>query len=431
MFIDKIQIYVKAGNGGNGSVSFRREKYVAKGGPDGGDGGRGGNVIFRIDDGANTLLAFRYKRKFIAEAGADGGGGKVHGKNGTDLIVMVPKGTIIKNADSGKIIRDMSDGEDFIVCRGGRGGWGNKHFATPTRQVPRFAKNGIPGEEKNLLLELKMIADVGLAGLPSAGKSSLLASVSAARPKIADYHFTTLEPSLGVVNTGEERGFVMADIPGLIEGASEGAGLGHDFLRHIERCRLLVQVVDASGIEGRDPCDDFNTIFEELENFSETIASLPRIVAANKCDLLENGDSEELRRLETLAEAAGYPVVRISTATRQGLDTLLHMIESELAKLPPVKVFESEITAEDEERERFENAVPEDTEITRGDDGAFVCSGKWLEKLCGRIYFDDRESLMYFQKSLNDAGIIDKLRAAGCSEGCTVRMFDIEFDFVD
>lgn len=431
MFIDKIQIYVKAGNGGNGSVSFRREKYVAKGGPDGGDGGNGGNVIFRIDEGANTLLAFRYKRKFLAEAGADGSGGKMHGKNGGDLIVMVPRGTIIRNADSGKIIHDMSDGEDFVVCKGGRGGWGNKHFATPTRQIPRFAKNGIPGEEKNLLLELKMIADVGLAGLPSAGKSSLLASVSAARPKVADYHFTTLEPSLGVVNTGEERGFVMADIPGLIEGASEGAGLGHDFLRHIERCRLLVQVVDASGIEGREPADDFNTISEELENFSDTLASLPRIVAANKCDLLPDGDSEELRRLETLASAAGYPVVRISTATRQGLDQLLHMIEAELAKLPPVKVYESEITEEDEERERFENAVPEDTQITRADDGAFVCSGKWLEKLCGRIYFDDRESLMYFQKSLNDAGIIDKLRAAGCGEGCTVRMFDIEFDFVD
>ena len=431
MFIDKIQIYVKAGNGGNGSVSFRREKYVAKGGPDGGDGGNGGSVIFRVDEGANTLLAFRYKRKFIAEAGGNGVGGKMHGKNGSDLIVSVPHGTIIRNADSGKIIHDMSDGEDFVVCKGGRGGWGNKHFATPTRQVPRFAKNGIPGEEKNLLLELKMIADVGLAGLPSAGKSSLLASVSAARPKFADYHFTTLEPSLGVVNTGEERGFVMADIPGLIEGASEGAGLGHDFLRHIERCRLLVQVVDASGIEGRDPCDDFNTISDELENFSDTLAALPRIVAANKCDLLPGGDSEELRRLEAMADAAGYPVVRISTATRQGLDTLLHMIEAELAKLPPIKIFESEITPEDEERERFENAVPEDTEIKRDDDGAFVCSGKWLEKLCGRIYFDDRESLMYFQKSLNDAGIIDKLREAGCSEGCTVRMFDIEFDFVD
>ena len=430
MFIDKIQISVKAGAGGNGSVSFRREKYVAKGGPDGGDGGRGGNVVFRIDEGANTLLYFRYKRKFAAESGGDGMGGKMHGKNGTDLYIPVPRGTIVRDAASGKIIKDMSDGEDFVICRGGRGGWGNKHFATSTRQIPRFAKNGIPGEEKELLLELKMIADVGLVGLPSAGKSSLLASVSAARPKIADYHFTTLEPNLGVVNTGEERGFVMADIPGLIEGAGEGAGLGHDFLRHIERCRLLVQVVDASGIEGRDPCDDLNTISGELESFSPELAARPRIVAANKCDLIDS-DSEQLRRLEALADAAGYPVVRISTATRSGLDTLLHMIERELSKLPPVTVYEAELTPEDEERERYENAVPEDTVIKRADDGAYECSGKWLEKLCGRIYFDDRESLMYFQKSLNDSGIIEKLREAGCTEGCTVRMFGIEFDFVD
>lgn len=430
MFIDKIQISVKAGAGGNGSVSFRREKYVAKGGPDGGDGGRGGNVVFRIDEGANTLLYFRYKRKFAAESGGDGMGGKMHGKNGSDLYIPVPRGTIVRDAASGKIIKDMSDGEDFVICRGGRGGWGNKHFATPTRQIPRFAKNGIPGEEKELLLELKMIADVGLVGLPSAGKSSLLASVSAARPKIADYHFTTLEPNLGVVNTGEERGFVMADIPGLIEGAGEGAGLGHDFLRHIERCRLLVQVVDASGIEGRDPCDDLNTISGELESFSPELAARPRIVAANKCDLIDS-DSEQLRRLEALADAAGYPVVRISTATRRGLDTLLHMIERELSKLPPVTVYEAELTPEDAERERYENAVPEDTVIKRADDGAYECSGKWLEKLCGRIYFDDRESLMYFQKSLNDSGIIEKLREAGCTEGCTVRMFGIEFDFVD
>ncbi len=431
MFIDKIEIHVKAGSGGNGSVSFRREKYVAKGGPDGGDGGRGGNVVLRIDEGANTLLYFRYKRKFAAQPGGDGMGGKMHGKNGADIIIPVPRGTIVRNAENGKIIKDMSDGEDFIICRGGRGGWGNKHFATPTRQIPRFAKNGIPGEEKDVLLELKMIADVGLVGLPSAGKSSLLACVSAARPKIADYHFTTLEPSLGVVNTAADRGFVMADIPGLIEGASEGAGLGHDFLRHIERCRLLVQVVDASGIEGRDPCDDLNTISAELESFSPELAARPRIVAANKCDMLEGGDSEAVERLEKLAAAAGYPTVRISTATRMGIDTLLGMIEGELAKLPPVTVYESEITPEDEERERFENAVPEDTVIKRADDGAFECSGKWLEKLCGRIYFDDRESLMYFQKSLNDAGIIEKLREAGCTEGCTVRMFDIEFDFVD
>ena len=428
MFIDKIEIYVKAGNGGNGCVSFRREKYVSHGGPDGGDGGNGGNVVFKIDEGSNTLLAFRYKRKFLAEAGQNGMGGKCHGKNGADIEILVPRGTLIRDAESGKVIKDMSDDEPFIVCRGGRGGWGNKHFATPTRQAPRFAKDGTKGEERRLMLELKMIADVGLVGLPSAGKSSLLGAVSAARPKVADYHFTTLEPSLGVVNTGEERGFVMADIPGLIEGAAEGAGLGHAFLRHIERCRLLVQVVDVSGYEGRPAADDFNTISEELENFSEELASRPRIIAANKCDLLPDGtDTEEIRSLKVLAEAMGYPVIFISTATRQGIKELINEIERQLEKLPPILVYEPEIVVEEE----IEDDLPEHTVIRRADDGAYVCEGKWLEKLCGRVYFDDRESLMYFQRSLQTNGIVDKLREAGCGEGDTVRMFDIEFDFVE
>jgi len=429
VFIDKIQIHTKAGAGGNGAVSFRREKYVAKGGPDGGDGGNGGNIVFTIDEGSNTLLAFRYKRKFIAENGENGSGAKRHGKNGADVIIKVPRGTIIRNAENGKIIKDMSDGEDFVVCRGGRGGWGNKHFATPTRQIPRFAKNGLPGDEKDLVLELKMIADVGLVGLPSAGKSSLLAAVSAARPKIAEYHFTTLEPSLGVVNTGDDRGFVMADIPGLIEGAAEGAGLGHDFLRHIERCRLLLQVVDISGIEGRLPTEDFDTIAGELEEFSEELASRPRIIAANKCDLIAE-DDENLESLKTLASALGYEVYPISTATRRGIPELIRAIEKALSTLPPITVYESEISEADED-DKFENAVPEDTEIVRDDSGAYVCTGKWLEKLCGRINFDDRESLMYFQRSLNEGKIIDMLRAKGCTEGDTVKMFNIEFDFVD
>ena len=426
MFIDKIQIYAKAGNGGNGAVSFRREKYVAKGGPDGGDGGNGGNIIFTVDEGTNTLLAFRYKRKFIAEPGGNGEGAKRHGKNGADVVIKVPRGTIIRNAQSGKIIKDMSDDEPFVVCRGGRGGWGNKHFAT--RQIPRFAKNGLPGDEKELLLELKMIADVGLVGLPSAGKSSLLAAVSAARPKVAEYHFTTLEPSLGVVNTGEDRGFVMADIPGLIKGAAEGAGLGHDFLRHIERCRLLLQVVDVSGIEGRLPTEDFDTISAELEEFSGELAGRPRIIAANKCDLISE-DDENLKALQVLAEALGYKVFPISTATRQGIPALLSEIEKMLRDLPPITVYESEITEADEES--FEDTLPEDTKIERADNGSYVCSGRWLEKLCGRINFDDRESLMYFQRSLNEAGIIEMLRKAGCGEGDTVKMFDIEFDFYD
>ncbi|MBE6588206.1 MAG: GTPase ObgE [Ruminococcaceae bacterium] len=428
MFIDKIQIFVKAGTGGHGAVSFRREKYVAKGGPDGGDGGNGGNIIFKIDEGTNTLLSFRYKRKFIAENGGNGEGAKRHGKNGEDIIIKVPRGTIIRNAENGKIIKDMSDDEPFVVAKGGRGGWGNKHFATPTRQIPRFAKNGLPGEEKEIVLELKMIADVGLVGLPSAGKSSLLAAVSAARPKVAEYHFTTLEPSLGVVNTGGDRGFVMADIPGLIEGAAEGAGLGHDFLRHIERCRLLLQVVDISGIEGRAATEDFDTISQELEVFSEELANRPRIIAANKCDTVLE-DDENLASLKVLADALGYKVFPISTITGEGLPELLREIESQLRELPPITVYESEITEADEET--FEDAVPEDTEIRRASDATYVCTGKWLEKLCGRINFDDRESLMYFQKSLNDNGIIDMLRSAGCSEGDTVKMFDIEFDFVD
>ena len=429
MFIDKIDIFVKAGNGGNGAVSFRREKYVSHGGPDGGDGGNGGNIIFKIDEGANTLLAFRYKRKFIAEPGQNGMGAKCHGKNGADVVILVPRGTLIRDAESGRVLHDMSDDEPFMVCKGGRGGWGNKHFATATRQVPRFAKDGTRGEERKLILELKMIADVGLVGLPSAGKSSLLATVSAARPKVAEYHFTTLEPSLGVVNTGDERGFVMADIPGLIEGAAEGAGLGHAFLRHIERCRLLVQVVDVSGYEGRPAVDDFNTISEELENFSEELASRPRIIAANKCDLLPDGtDTEEIRSLKILAEAMGYPVIFISTATRQGIKELVTEIERQLEKLPPILVYEPEMEVEAEETE---DITPESTIIKRADDGAYVCSGKWLEKLCGRVYFDDRESLMYFQRSLQTNGIIDMLRNAGCGEGDTVRMFDIEFDFVD
>ncbi len=428
MFIDKIKIYVKAGNGGNGCVSFRREKYVAKGGPDGGDGGNGGNVVFRIDEGSNTLLAFRYKRKFIAENGGPGEGGKCHGKNGADIIVKVPAGTLIRDAESGRIIKDMSDCEEYILCKGGKGGFGNKHFATPTRQVPNFAKNGIPGEEKEIILELKMIADVGLVGLPSAGKSSLLASVSEARPKIADYHFTTLEPNLGVVRTGEEGGFVMADIPGLIEGASDGAGLGHAFLRHVDRCRLLIHVVDIAGTEGRDPLDDFLTIDEELKKFSEELYSRPRIIAANKMDMLLDEESEEIKKFLAVMEERGYPVVFISAATMQNTKKLIKLTEEKLSKLPPVTIYEAE---EAPIEENFEDASPEATVITRDSTGAYVVEGKWLELLCGRINFSDRESLMYFETQLVKNGIIDMLREKGCEEGDTVKMFEFEFDFVD
>ena len=438
MFIDKIKIYTKAGNGGNGVVSFRREKYIAKGGPDGGDGGNGGNVVFRIDEGSNTLLAFRYKRKFVAQNGGDGGGAKFHGANGEDIIVLVPRGTLIRDAESGKIIHDMSDDEDFILCCGGRGGWGNKHFATPTRQIPRFAKAGLPGDEREVVLELKMIADVGLAGLPSAGKSSLLAALSAARPKIADYHFTTLEPNLGVVSTGGESGFVMADIPGLIEGASEGAGLGHQFLRHIERCRMLVQVVDISGQEGRTPIEDFDTISSELEKFSHELASRPRIIAANKADLLVNAEdefamipelSEECAALEAHCAKFGYEVVYISAGMKMGLKPLVDRIANMLRDLPPILTYESEITPEEELASIGHS--PEDVEITREDDASYRLEGAWVSALVGRVNFTDRESMMYFQRSLTKFGLIDRLREAGCSEGDIVKIEDVEFEFVN
>ncbi len=435
MFIDKIRIYLKAGNGGNGAVSFRREKYVAKGGPDGGDGGQGGDIVFTVDEGANTLLAFRYKRKFIAENGGDGEGSKFHGKDGGDVVVKVPRGTLIKDAESGLVIHDMSDGDDFTVCRGGRGGWGNKHFATPTRQIPRFAKSGMPGEEKDVVLELKMIADVGLVGLPSAGKSSLLAAVSAARPKVAEYHFTTLEPSLGVVSTGGESGFVMADIPGLIEGASEGAGLGHDFLRHIERCRMIVQVVDVAGTEGRYPVEDLETISEELEKFSPDIASRPRLIAANKADLLASGADEfslipevyeGAKELEEAAAARGWEVVYISAAKKENTRELVARIARMLEDLPPVLTYEAEVV-EDPEKS---TASPDDVTVTKDGD-VFTVEGEWARLLVDRVNFEDRESLMYFETSLNKAGVIDKLREAGCAEGDTVSMYGIEFDFVE
>ena len=429
MFVDKVRITVIGGRGGDGAVAFHREKYVASGGPDGGDGGHGGSVVLRVSDHMTTLLDFRYKRKYTAQAGVNGLGRKMAGKRGEPLVIQVPRGTLIRDAESGKILHDMSDGEDFVLCRGGRGGWGNKHYATPTRQIPRFAKAGLPGDERNVLLELKMIADVGLAGLPSAGKSSLLAAVSAARPKIAEYHFTTLEPNLGVVSVGEGKGFVMADIPGLIEGASDGAGLGHDFLRHIERCRLIVQVIDISGVEGRDPVDDFHTISEELEKFSQALADKPRILVANKCDLLLEGeDSEEAKRLKTVADALGYPLYFISAATKMNLKVLIDAITQALTELPPVITFEAEAPLEEPETEEV---TPEAVTVHRDDSGAFVCEGKWLQKLVERTNLDDRESLMYFQRMIQSCGIIDKLREAGCDEGHTVKMFGIEFDFVN
>lgn len=425
MFIDKVKIYVKAGNGGNGCVSFRREKYVAKGGPDGGDGGHGGNIIFRIERGDNTLLSFRYKRKFVAEPGGDGAGAKFHGKNGEDVIIKVPNGTIIRDDKSGKILKDMSDCEDWICAKGGRGGWGNKHFATSTRQIPMFAKSGTKGEEWELSLELKMLADVGLVGLPSAGKSSILAAVSDARPKIADYHFTTLSPNLGVVRISEGAGFVMADIPGLIEGASDGAGLGHAFLRHIERCRLLLQVVDISCIEGRDPVDDIKTIDEELSKFSPELSVRPRIIVANKVDSLDR-DTVDVEKFENYVKECGWELIYVSAYTGENTDELVSMVAKKLEELPPLTIYESDYEPED----KFISGDDHEVTITKDSKGRYIVEGEWLFNLVGQVNFEDRESLMFFQRVLLKSGTIDKLREAGCKDGDTVSMYDFEFDFV-
>ncbi|MBO7304715.1 MAG: GTPase ObgE [Clostridia bacterium] len=426
MFIDNITIYVKAGNGGNGAVSFHREKYVSAGGPDGGDGGRGGNVIFKVDSGANTLLAFRYKRKFVAEPGGDGKAGKMHGKNGADVIVTVPKGTLIKDPESGKIIFDMASADEYVLCKGGRGGWGNRHFATPTRQIPRFAKSGTKGEEREVLLELKMLAEVGLIGFPNVGKSSILSRISAAKPKIANYHFTTLSPNLGVVSVREGRGFLAADIPGLIEGALEGAGLGHAFLRHIDRCRLLLHVVDISGQDGRSPSEDIDKIDSELLKYSPDLATRPQIIVANKTDSADMM-SEQVVAFKEKCKQLGRHLVYVSAVTGEGLDELVSVTSEILNELPPLTVYESEITPEDE---AARTAGGDKTTTVRREGRKYIVEGEWLFNFMGQINFSDYESLNFFQRVLSKNGVIDKLREAGIEEGDTVSIYDFEFDFV-
>ena len=423
MFIDKIQIYIKAGDGGNGAISFRREKYVAQGGPDGGDGGHGGNIVFRIDEGSNTLLAFRYKRKFIAGNGGNGKGAKFHGATADDLIILVPRGTLIKDATTGRIIKDMSDDNDFICCKGGRGGWGNKHFATPTRQVPNFAKNGTKGEEKEVILELKMLADVGIIGYPSVGKSSILARISAAKPKIADYHFTTLSPNLGVVSTGGESGFIAADIPGLIEGAADGAGLGHAFLRHIDRCRLLWHVVDISCFEGRDPIEDIIKINTELEKYSPALAMREQIIVANKIDALDE-ELVDIKAFEEYVHDNGWKLMYVSAATGEGLNDLIKYSADELRELPPMVIYEAEFEPED----AYVGGGKETT--IRRENGMFIVEGDWLFNLMGQINFSDYESLNYFQRILYRSGVFEELEKHGCVDGDTVSIYDFEFDFV-
>lgn len=424
MLIDHAKIYVKAGDGGNGAVSFHREKYVAKGGPDGGDGGHGGNIVFQADKGATTLLYFRDHRKFVAKNGGNGSGDKFHGATAEDVVITVPLGTILRDAVSGKIIKDLSDETPFICCRGGRGGFGNRHFATPTRQVPMFAKNGTKGEERELLLELKMLADVGLIGFPSVGKSSLLARISAARPKIAAYHFTTLAPNLGVVKTGEEQGFVAADIPGLIEGAADGAGLGHAFLRHVERCRLLLHVVDISAAEGRDPVEDIKAIDRELSRYSAALAARPQIIVANKCDALDE-TAVNIPAFEAFVKERGEELFYVSAVTGKGLSELVRRVAERLTDLPPMTVFESEVTETEETETESYGAL-----TVRRENDTFFVEGEWLENLMGRVNLDDYESLAYFQRSLVKSGVIRLLEEKGCTDGHTVNIYGFEFEFV-
>ena len=422
MFVDKVKISVKAGNGGNGAVAFHREKFVAQGGPDGGDGGTGGSIVLRVDDNMSTLMDFRYKRKYTAPNGMDGQGGRRRGKNGENLIIRVPRGTVVRDADTNEVIKDMSDSEDFVLCKGGRGGWGNKHFATPTRQVPRFAKGGLPGESHDVVFELKLLADVGLVGFPNVGKSTLLSVTSNARPKIANYHFTTLYPNLGVIYVEEGVSFVMADIPGIIEGAADGLGLGHDFLRHIDRCRLLVHIVDVSGSEDRDPVEDFEKINAELAQYSPELASRPMIVAANKLDLIPEG-SDNLERLRAHVTGLGYEFYEISAATHQGTQQLVRTVAGKLSQLPPVTIYEPEYV-----KPLAEAGDPDELQIQQYDD-LWVISGTWLERLLGDVNFGDYESRMYFDRQLRQCGLFDRLEAMGIQDGDIVSIYDLEFEY--
>lgn len=424
MFVDKVDITIKAGNGGNGAVSFHREKYVNAGGPDGGDGGKGSDIVFLADDSLSTLIDFRYKKKYVAPDGEPGGAKRCSGKSMEPTVIRVPRGTIIKDAHTGRILADISGDGPVVVARGGKGGRGNVHFATPTRQIPRFAKPGYPGEKFDVTLELKLLADVGLVGFPNVGKSTLISVVSAAKPKIANYHFTTLTPVLGVVKRGE-RSFVMADIPGLIEGASDGVGLGHAFLRHVERCRLIVHVVDVSGIEGRDPAEDLEKINTELKNFSAELAERPQIVAANKCDL---ATEEQIAAFEKFIADKGLTLYKISAATTQGTDALIDAVIERLDTLPPVKRYEAvpltleELAKMDEEKHSFT--------VEKADDGVYIVDAEWLAPILSTVNMEDYESLQYFQRVLRSSGIIDELERQGIQEDDIVAIYDFEFNYV-
>ncbi|MDO4719021.1 MAG: GTPase ObgE [Peptostreptococcaceae bacterium] len=426
MFIDHARLYVKAGNGGNGAVAFRREIYVPAGGPAGGDGGRGGNIIIEADSSLRTLMDFRYKKKYAASAGGDGKSSNMHGKNGEDLVLKVPVGTVVRDEESGLVIADMkTDKERVLIAKGGRGGKGNTHFKTAVRQAPSFAKAGKDGEEKTILLELRLLADVGLIGFPNVGKSTFLSVVSKARPKIANYHFTTLTPNLGVAQLRSGDSFVLADIPGLIEGASDGVGLGHEFLRHIERTKLLLHIIDISGSEGRDPYEDFVKINRELALYSEKLAKRPQIIAANKADILEDeGLYEDFCRK---VEQEGYSVFRMSAATHEGVEAILQELSARLRTLEEIELFDESEMYSDEQM-----AIRNSGEIEIYKDGEiYVVEGKRLEKLLYSVDFEDMESIRYFQNIMEKTGVFRRLREMGIQDGDTVRLYEIEFDFFD
>ncbi len=424
MFIDKARIFVKAGNGGNGAVSFRREKYVPAGGPDGGDGGRGANIIMVADTGLRTLMDFKYKKKYSAQHGEDGSKKKRAGKNGEDLILSVPEGTVIRDEKTGLIIADLKKaGDKAVVARGGYGGKGNQHFANAVRQAPAFAKSGTDGQERWITLELKMIADVGLLGFPNVGKSTFLSVVTSAKPKIANYHFTTLTPNLGVVQTRHGESFVIADIPGIIEGAADGVGLGHDFLRHVERTKVLVHIVDISGIEGRDPIDDFEKINEELRLYNEKLASRPQIVVANKSDLLF--DETIYENFKKTMEEKGYEVFKMSAVTRDGVDQVIDRVSQLLNEVEEVELVSQE--------EMYRPELDVDNEgglkVEIDEDGIYVVTGKELRRIMYSVNFDDMESLQFFQAQMESKGVFDMLRQAGIEDGDTVKIYELEFEF--
>ncbi|MFC4558942.1 GTPase ObgE [Virgibacillus kekensis] len=426
MFVDQVNVYVKAGDGGNGLVAYRREKYVPKGGPAGGDGGNGGDVVFKVDEGLNTLMDFRYNRHFKAKRGENGMSKNQHGKNADPLVVAVPPGTTVYDEETGETIADLTTHEqEAVIAQGGRGGRGNSRFATPRNPAPEFAENGEPGQERNIKVELKLLADVGLVGFPSVGKSTLLSVVSAAKPKIADYHFTTLAPNLGVVDTGDQRSFVMADLPGLIEGAHEGVGLGHQFLRHVERTRVILHVIDIASTEGRDPYDDFIKINEELKAYDETLMNRPQIIAANKMDM--PGAEENLQEFKQKLNK-DYPIHAISALTKEGLRDILYEIADSLEKIP--KHSTEVVETEEQVVYRYKKEeIP--FAITRDPDGAFVLSGVKIEKLFKMTDFNRDEAVQRFARQIRGMGVDEELRKRGAKDGDTIRIMDFEFEFIE